>query len=243
MISVRRQAQRLEPGEQRVAVARVHQRGRMETQKEPFVMTVECIEVAKVERLGQPAEFQQVAAARGLGEHLVRGDLPRMLVVRAQRGVIADRAPVRHGENRLKYAENGVAAVENGAPGALVAGHRAGRLKTGRIEFDHAHHVSRVGGGRIRGSMRKLHAQCVSLQDRRARSMRIRKAGGVRSWRASCRVSVNDAGTGMMYRTSLVRAAPRCGSKLVVLMLGLNVSKRPSAAWHRLSRRSDGAAL
>ncbi|AFT86939.1 hypothetical protein BUPH_03368 [Paraburkholderia phenoliruptrix BR3459a] len=147
--ALRRQAQRLQAGEQRVAIAGIHQRGRMEAQEEPFVVTVERVEVAEVQRLGQSAKFKQVASARGLGENLVRRHLLRMLVVRTQRGVIADRAPVRDGEDWLKHAENGVCAVKYCAPRAFVAGHWAGRLEAGRIEFDHAHHVSRVGGGEM----------------------------------------------------------------------------------------------
>ncbi len=142
--ALRRQAERLQAGEQRVAVAGVHQRRGMQAQEEPFVVAVERIEVAQMQRFGEPPEFQQIAAPRGLGENLMRRHLQRMFVMGAQRSVITDRAPVRHRKHRLEHAEHRVAAVQDGAPGAFVARHRARRLEAGRIEFDHAHHVSVV---------------------------------------------------------------------------------------------------
>lgn len=109
--ALRLQTERLEAGEQGVAVARVHEGGRMQAQEEPFVMRIERVEVAQMQRLRETPEFEQIAAPRRLREHLLRRGLLPVLVVRAQRGVIADRAPVRDREHGLKHAEDGVAAV------------------------------------------------------------------------------------------------------------------------------------
>ena len=81
---LRRQAQRLEAGEQRVAVTGVHQRRRVQAEEKPFVVTVECVEIAQMQRFGEPSQFQQVAAPCRLRENLVRRHLQRMFVVRAQ---------------------------------------------------------------------------------------------------------------------------------------------------------------
>lgn len=101
-------------------------------------MAVEGAEVAEMQRFGEAPELQQIAAACGLREHFVRRHMPSVLVVRAQRRVIADRATVRHGKYRLKNAENRIAAVDDGMTGTRVARDGARRLKAGGIEIDHA---------------------------------------------------------------------------------------------------------
>src|SRR5581483_4666894 len=90
--TLRRQTQRFEIREQRVAVARIHQRGGMQAEKEPFVVTVDRSEIAQMQRFGQPPELEQITAACGLLENVARRYLPSVFVVRAQRSVIADRA-------------------------------------------------------------------------------------------------------------------------------------------------------
>jgi hypothetical protein len=144
--ALRRQADILQRCEQGIAVARVHQRSGMQTQEKPFVVAVEGVEVAQMQRFREPAEFEQIAATRRLCEHLVRRNVTMRVVAGAQGRVIADRAPVRHGKHGLEHAEDGVLAVQHGATRSIVAGDGPRRLEAGRVEINHAHGVWAQGG-------------------------------------------------------------------------------------------------
>jgi hypothetical protein len=92
-----------------------------------------------MERFGEPAQLQQIAAPRGLREDVTRRNLPPVFVMRAQRGVVADRATMRDRKDRLEHAEHGIAAIDDGAAATRVVRDGTWRLKAGRIQIDHAH--------------------------------------------------------------------------------------------------------
>ena len=166
----------------------------MQAQEKPLVVAAECKEVAEVQRFGEPAEFEQVAAPGRLREHFVRRGMQALFVARAQRRVIADRAPVRHGEHRLEHAEHGIAVVEDGPSGAFVARHRARLLEAGGIEFDHAD-VGPVGetGRRVRRTRRAQSVEFSRWQSKKHAQANRRLADSAAGRRARACVGVVQA--------------------------------------------------